>query len=71
MISFIDTACVGLGRAACMPPQAAHVPYAITAAAPSAACFSCSINGLPPTMQYPPVGDEGDAPSTARIYLPL
>src|SRR3546814_8945032 len=47
--SWVPTAPVGLGVADCTPPQAAHEPMAMTAAAPAAASRTSSTWVFPPT----------------------
>ncbi len=71
MTSWMGTARVGFGFAACTHPQLAHEPQAMMAIASAAISRSCSMYGRPPTMQYIPSSLSGGFPSQARMYFPL
>ena len=62
---------LGLGAAAGIPPKAAHVPRAITAAAflPSSSTWSAMVSSFSPrspTVPYMPPWAVGTAPSTTK-----
>src|SRR5215469_14773274 len=62
---------VGLGLAACTPPNEAQAPHATTAAASSETSFRIDSAVFPCSMQYTPPLAVGTAPSHRRMYLPL
>src|SRR5215467_6894425 len=64
------TAPVGFGSEDGTPPQDAHDPMAITAAALPPTSFKTSIAGFPPSSIYTPLSRVGIAPSTTSTNLP-
>src|SRR5579864_4963075 len=59
---------VGFGAAAGIPPNAAHDPTAIVAAALPQTSRAMSIAARPPMVQYAPLAPVGIAPSTMQRY---
>lgn len=68
--SATDSAPVGFGAAAGNPPNAAHVPTAMTASASLHISSAICSADLPPIVQYAPSAPVGIEPSMTTRYLP-